>query len=165
VSTAGKLYSFGCSQYGQLGHGQLGDADSVQHTPQLVAALQNVRVSAVAAGLDHSLALSEGKVYSFGSNYHGQLGHVDSDAAPQSIPDVMVGLQGVRVHSVAGGGYTSLAVTTGGGVYVHGRGLGFDTTGGQPFRVRVHGVGPTEYHRHDHRVPLNCLLLSGQKVL
>ena len=66
---------FGHGNWGQLGHG----GEASKHTPQLVAGLQGVlssstpwgvqgvRVSAVAAGWDHSLLLGEaGEVYSFG---------------------------------------------------------------------------------------------------
>ena len=104
VSTAGRLYSCG---YGEHGHG--GHGDSEDHpTPRLVAGLEDVRVSAVAAGKAHCLALSEGKVYSFGSGTHGRHDHT---------PRVVAGLQGVRVCSVAAGDVTSLAVTAGGEVY------------------------------------------------
>ena len=106
VSAAGRLYSFGYSGFGQLGH-----SDRVnQATPRLVVALQGMHVSAVAAGERHSLALSEGKVYSFGGSAFGETGH--GDTAKQLAPLLVAGLQGVCVHSVAAGDHTSHAVTT-----------------------------------------------------
>ena len=117
VSTAGRLYSFGCGMCGQLGHGD----DASQFAPRLVKALQGVRVSAVAAGEDHSLALSEGRVYSFGSGHHGKLGH--GNTAAQLTPRVIEGLQDVRVRSIAAGCTTSLAVATDGEAYGWGRGM------------------------------------------
>ena len=54
-SDEGVAYSFGYGGQGRLGHG-----DTVsQHTPRVVEALQGVHISAVAAGLSQSLALSE----------------------------------------------------------------------------------------------------------
>jgi alpha-tubulin suppressor-like RCC1 family protein len=108
VSAAGRLYSFGYSGHGQLGHGDRAN----QLAPRLVVALQGVRVSAVAAGEDHSLALSEGKVFSFGRSVFGELGH--GDTAEKLAPLLVAGLQGVSVRSIAAGAETSHAVTTDG---------------------------------------------------
>jgi alpha-tubulin suppressor-like RCC1 family protein len=116
VSTAGRLYSFGCGRHGQLGHGDT----SFQLAPRLVAALQGVRISAVAAGYRHSLALSENTVYSFGDGGQGQLGH--GDTASQLTPQVIGRLQGLHVRSVAVGPYTSFAATVDG--HTHGWGYG-----------------------------------------
>jgi alpha-tubulin suppressor-like RCC1 family protein len=119
VSAAGRLYSFGYNWYGQLGHGYKGrfPRPSVHHhaTPRLVVALQGVRVSAVAGGEEHSLALSEGKVYSWGGSSVGELGH--GDTADQHAPLLVTGLQGVSVRSVGAGNHTSLAVTTDGAAF------------------------------------------------
>ena len=158
VSTAGGLYSFGMSEYGALGHyGQYGHYGHyrhhhiLQHTPRLVGTLLGVRVSAVAAGLHHSLALSEsGDVYSFGSSYLGQLGH--GNAAAQRTPRMIAGLSGMRVCSISAGRFTSLAVTTdeevygwGCGVYVHET----DDGGADP----VLGLGLTEHQRVPSKYP------------
>ena len=118
LSVAGALYSFGEGYHGQLGHG---DA-ARQHAPRLVAALQGVRVSAVAAGENHSLALSEaGEVFSFGSGSNGQLGH--GDWVNQHTPRPIAALQGVRVGAVAAGGWRSLVASLEGRLYSLGRGL------------------------------------------
>jgi alpha-tubulin suppressor-like RCC1 family protein len=112
VSQSGRLYSFGCSASGVLGHG-----DSVNRlVPRLVAGLNGVRVHAVAAGLRHSLVLSEaGEVYAFGCGKSGRLGH--GSIADQSTPLRIAGLQGVRVSSVVAGDQISLAVRPDGVVY------------------------------------------------
>ena len=117
VSATGRLYSFGAGGDGRLGHGE----HSNELAPRLVEKLEGVRVLEVAAGEHHSLALCDGKVYSFGDGRHGKLGH--GDAAPQMVPRVIAGLQGVRVSSVAAAGTTSLAVTTDGEVYGWGHGV------------------------------------------
>ena len=146
VSTTGRLYSFGRGQSGRLGHGDTAH----QLAPRLVAALQGVRVSAAAAGEAHSLALSEGKVYSFGSGQHGALGH--DFTADQLTPRVIAGMLGVREHSVAAGTSTSLAVTSDGEAYGWGHGvdsdddrllnpvLGLGLTANQPVPLKYQGL-------------------------
>ena len=123
LSGAGELYSFGIGMFGVLGHG-----DRTNHlAPRLVAALQSVCVSAVAAGWDHSLALSEaGDVYSFGHGGSGQLGHdlVLTELTPRPI----AALQGVRVGAVAAGWRHSLVVSKAGRLYSFGHG-GFGALG------------------------------------
>ena len=111
VSLAGSLYSFRRGQHGMLGHGDT----LTQRTPLLVEALEGVRVSAVAAGLHHSLVVS-------GAGEFGQLGH--GDQTSQLTPRVIAGLQGMRARSVAAGSGTSLAIMADWEAY--GWGLGYD---------------------------------------
>ena len=147
VSTAGTLYSFGQGRWGALGHGDRAD----QRTPRLVAALQGVRVSAVVAGSHHSLALSEGRVYSFGHSFGSRFKGQVSNCGPTgpldlTTPRVIAELQGVRFRSVAAGECTSLGVTIDGEVYGWGAGV-VEGTGEQD---PVLGLGLTE----DQYVPL-----------
>lgn len=71
LTTDGKVYSWGQNNYGQLG-----TSGNDRSYPQEIngGALGNNNVSAIAAGYYHSLALKEGKVYSWGYNIAGQLG-------------------------------------------------------------------------------------------
>ena len=74
VSNLGVVYSFGDGKSGRLGHG---DEEGLM-VPRPVAALQGERVSAIAAGGEHSLVVTtHGQVFSFGSGSFGQLGHGD----------------------------------------------------------------------------------------
>ena len=71
LSADGRLWTWGLGSYGALGH----DTIESQHTPQPVCALLNSPVVAVAAGGNHTVALSvKGRVYTWGSNTYGQLG-------------------------------------------------------------------------------------------
>lgn len=73
VDEAGRLLS--CGQGATAGHD---DADGIYLDPTRVAAMARVRVQSVAAGDHHSLALAwDGRVYSWGFNMLGQLGHAD----------------------------------------------------------------------------------------
>ena len=57
--------------------GRLGHGDEVSRaTPELIEALQAVKVVRVTASSDHSLAVSdEGRAYSWGDGEFGVLGH------------------------------------------------------------------------------------------
>jgi alpha-tubulin suppressor-like RCC1 family protein len=185
VSVAGRLYTFGRGDVGQLGHNDTAEQFAILHesnhllatqlAPRLVAALQGVRVSAVAAGNEHSLVLSEGKVYSCGRGAHGRLGHgLDShglpDTATQRRPRVIAGLQGVRVRSVAAGNFTGLAVTAEGEVYGWGRGTspimggyGVPQQGGTQVPNPVLGLGDlTEHQLVPLKYPGLCLRACAQ---
>jgi alpha-tubulin suppressor-like RCC1 family protein len=79
-----------------------------------------VVVRAVAAGDTHSLALGwDGRVYSWGENECGQLGHGDELNRP--LPTLVEGLEGVRDITTAG--QHSLAVTHSGDVFHWGSSL------------------------------------------
>jgi alpha-tubulin suppressor-like RCC1 family protein len=74
----------------------------------------------VAAGDSHSLALSwDGRVYSWGSNGHGQLGL--GDTLDRASPVLVEGLEGVR--AIAASFSHNLAVTQSGAVYQWGLAL------------------------------------------
>ncbi|ETN13551.1 hypothetical protein, variant 20 [Phytophthora nicotianae INRA-310] len=71
VTEDGAVYTFGRNDYGQLGLGHK------LHTarPTHVESLSRMRITQVACGCYHTLALSgDGKVFPFGRNNHGQLG-------------------------------------------------------------------------------------------
>jgi hypothetical protein len=71
VDAAGRLLS--CGQGDAVGHG---DAVTKYLEPAPVAAMAGVHVVSVAAGFAHSLALGwDSRVYSWGWNVWGQLGH------------------------------------------------------------------------------------------
>ncbi|XP_010529806.1 PREDICTED: ultraviolet-B receptor UVR8 isoform X3 [Tarenaya hassleriana] len=71
ITDAGALLTFGWGLYGQCGHGSTND----QLRPTTVSSVHSVRMESVAAGLWHTLCISnEGRVYAFGGNQFGQLG-------------------------------------------------------------------------------------------
>jgi alpha-tubulin suppressor-like RCC1 family protein len=76
--------------------------------------MAGVRVRSVAAGDIHSLALSwDGRVYSWGGNLSGQLGHGDTLA--RLVPTLLEGLE--NMLSISAAGAHSLAVTQSGSVF------------------------------------------------
>jgi alpha-tubulin suppressor-like RCC1 family protein len=113
VDASGRLLS--CGEDVKAGHG---DSDSNYLVPTPVAAMTGVQVRSVAAGYNHSLALGcDGRVYSWGVNEYGQLGHGDQLARP--LPALVDGLEGVR--SVEAALSCSFAVTQSGAVFSWGR--------------------------------------------
>ena len=106
---------------GQLCHGDR----QGQLVPKRIEALQGVRVSSVAAGSRHSLAVcAVGGVWSWGNGINGKLGHGNKE--DQLVPKQIEALQGVRVSGVAAGFGHSLAVSSRGTFY--GWGFGHDCT-------------------------------------
>ncbi|KAG2425442.1 hypothetical protein HXX76_013652 [Chlamydomonas incerta] len=133
VTDEGRVFTFGWSKYGQLGHG-----DHVDHTrPCLVAGLQHCRVSTVAGGWRHTMAAdAEGNLYAWGWNKFGQLGLGDSEDRASPTPVTGFGLAGGaeaaagaaaaaprRVALLACGWRHTVAVTEAGEVYSWGRGV------------------------------------------
>ncbi|EFJ39741.1 hypothetical protein VOLCADRAFT_70529 [Volvox carteri f. nagariensis] len=119
VSEDGRVFTFGWSKYGQLGHGDHTD----RTVPCQVAALRHTRISSVAGGWRHTMAAdSSGNLYGWGWNKFGQLGLGDSSDRPSPV---LVGgaLAGQRVSLVTCGWRHTVAVTEGGRVYSWGRGV------------------------------------------
>ncbi|KAK1945014.1 RCC1 and BTB domain-containing protein 2 [Phytophthora citrophthora] len=101
----GAVYTFGRNDYGQLGLGHK------QHTarPTLVESLSRTRITQVACGCYHTLALSDdGKVFPFGRNNHGQLGLETS--VDCLSPQLISTLRNKNVVKIAAGFYHSVCV-------------------------------------------------------
>ena len=117
LSTTGEVFSWGNNFSGQLGDG------SKTNRTQPVAvmtdgALAGKTITAIAAGDEHSLALTaEGEVFAWGSNSNDQLG---SESWQSSMVPVAVDTRGVlggkTVTAIAAGHRHSLALTSDGEV-------------------------------------------------
>ena len=71
LSEDGVVYSFGDGDHGKLGHGN----EEGQRTPKAIEALQGVRVSSIAAGVQTSLAVAaSGVAYGWGYGQNERLG-------------------------------------------------------------------------------------------
>uniref|UniRef100_A0AAY4CW17 BTB domain-containing protein n=2 Tax=Denticeps clupeoides TaxID=299321 RepID=A0AAY4CW17_9TELE len=140
----GELYSWGHNGYSQLGNGSTNQGVS----PVLVSTnLQNKRITEVACGSHHSMALTtEGEVYAWGYNNCGQVG--SGSTANQSTPrKVSNCLLDKAVVHITCGQTSSMAVVHNGEVYgwgYNGNGqLGLGNNGNQltPCRVAaLHGL-------------------------
>ncbi|WP_372492529.1 RCC1 domain-containing protein, partial [Salinispora arenicola] len=107
VTSTGGVLAWGFNSDGQLGDGTTTDSS----TPVAVNLPQGITVTAVAAGRNHSLAItSAGGVLAWGDNFFGQLG--DGTTIDRSTP-VSVNLpEGITATAVAASGLHSLATTS-----------------------------------------------------
>lgn len=115
VTASGEVYAWGSNSVGQLG---LGTINGQANTPQLVTALEGVRVVAVAAGQGFSLALdADGAVWSWGR----LIG--DTNAPPRvrsTTPEPVPLPEGVAASAIAAGRSHAIVATAGGGIFTWG---------------------------------------------
>ena len=105
----GTVWAWGANESGQLGDGSRGTPYTGRATPAAVVGLSGV--VAIAAGLDHSLALkADGSVWAWGSNALGQLG--DGTRVDRLTPMMVSNLAGITVIS-AGYGHSMAARSDG----------------------------------------------------
>jgi E3 ubiquitin-protein ligase HERC2 len=118
IGEDGELFSWGNGDNNRLGHGDGQDHPS----PELVEALRSVRVSRVAAGSRHVLALAEdGQVFAWGENWKRAVfgsPHVEEELRPYPVP--VGALRGVRVSSIAVAWWRNYAVTDTGELWAWG---------------------------------------------
>eukprot|EP00736_Rhodelphis_marinus_P014059 Rmarinus@m.24917 len=144
VTDEGKLFVWGYAKDGRLG---LGDdlETSYVRTPVLNSNQQisSLRVKTVSCGDLHTCMLSEdGRVYTWGSGNHCQLGH--GDRRGLSAPRQVDALSGLTVCDVSCGFYHTAAVTLTGAMYTWGAGdhgkLGHNNTLDLPLPTYVEGL-------------------------
>jgi alpha-tubulin suppressor-like RCC1 family protein len=117
VTTDGHALGWGFNGDGQVGDG----TTSVQPAPVQVSLPDGVKVTAVAAGQRHSLALTAGgQVLAWGFNGDGQLGTGNRDS---SLVPVATRLPaGTKVSGLFAGCFHSVALTAAGRVFTWGAG-------------------------------------------
>ena len=122
VSAEGGVWTFGCGDYGGLG------LNDEQHrlVPTLLAAevFKGSKIVTVAAGALHTMALGvNGRLWAWGSGYHGKLGLGDTN---NRLVPTLVGAEevfgGSQVRTIACGNVHTLAVTEAGELWAWGRG-------------------------------------------
>lgn len=132
VTEEGTVYSFGCGEFGQLGHGAVSYGNSTSpmcqgglenaYSPRVVVfdATLRKRMVAVSAGKAHSLSLCvDGSVFAWGDNKLGQLGMSDCLACigvPQWVGYLggasgMNGINKAKVCGIVAGWENSFAIT------------------------------------------------------
>ncbi|KAJ0097762.1 hypothetical protein Patl1_28023 [Pistacia atlantica] len=117
VTMEGEVQSWGRNQNGQLGLGTTEDA----LVPQKIQAFQGVSIKMVAAGAEHSVAVTEnGELYGWGWGRYGNLGLGDRN--DRLIPEKIstLNLQGERMVMVACGWRHTISVSSSGGLYTYG---------------------------------------------
>ena len=121
----GRVLTFGKGENGKLGHGGYAD----ESLPRMVEGLVGVEVAQVSAGNSHTvISTVEGRVWTFGLEEYGKLGHggdaYDMDEAhdvnEELVPRMVEGLVDVKVAKVAAGDHHTVICTTEGRVLAFG---------------------------------------------
>ncbi|KAG2436519.1 hypothetical protein HXX76_006817 [Chlamydomonas incerta] len=111
------VMAWGCNRLNQCGLGQ--GAPATAWRPEPVPALLGLPVCQLAAGREHSLALTQqSQVFSWGGNASGQLGLGDRHS--RASPTRLEGLWALPVVAIAAGAVHSAAVTASGHAFVWG---------------------------------------------
>lgn len=133
ITTEGKVLTWGLNQFGQCGTESDLEDGSIVTVPTEVSALADKKITSIAAGEHHTLALSEdGSIYTFGRIDMFEIGlskeHLpetafkDAHGKARSVP-VPTKLPGIpKIRSVAVGSHHSLAISEDGVVYSWGFG-------------------------------------------
>ncbi|XP_026032646.1 probable E3 ubiquitin-protein ligase HERC4 [Astatotilapia calliptera] len=103
----GAVFTFGSGQHGQLGHNSLRN----ELRPRLVAELWGAKVTKITCGRNHTLVLTESKrVYSFGCEDQGQLGHREESNPSVPLPvRLPQGTNGPKIRNIFAGENCSFA--------------------------------------------------------
>jgi E3 ubiquitin-protein ligase HERC2 len=123
IGEDGELLSWGCADYGLLGHG---DGQN-QPLPKRVEALRGVRVNSVSIGVVFVLALAEnGQVDAWGDNGSDRAALGNPDLEWEPLPKPIEALRGVHVCSMAAHEMRAYALADTGELWAWGQGRSED---------------------------------------
>lgn len=115
VTERGRVYVFGSNDWGQLGLGH----KKPSNKPSFIKTLKPEKITVIGCGRTHSVAYSEsGKLFSFGGNEDGQLGH--GDKQNEVTPKQIESLPSIKVKQISCGAYHTAILTEDGDVYTWG---------------------------------------------
>ncbi|CAL1381160.1 unnamed protein product [Linum trigynum] len=115
VTMDGEVQSWGRNQNGQLGLGTMEDA----LVPHKIQAFQGIRIKMVAAGAEHTAAVTEdGELYGWGWGRYGNLGLGDRN--DRLLPEKVSLSNEEKMDIVACGWRHTISVSSSGGLYSYG---------------------------------------------
>lgn len=127
VTQGGLVWAWGSNNKGQCG---LGNEVDYAPEPRLIASLKNEKIANIAAGAEHSLAVTTtGEVYSWGCGESGRLGHGTPSALQfwgrsknELKPRLVRALETQKVSQISAGHMHSGCVTEEGRAFLFGSG-------------------------------------------
>jgi alpha-tubulin suppressor-like RCC1 family protein len=140
------VYSWGACDFGQCGDGRISDIGRASPIKIDALRLRNSPLD-ISAGTTHMAAISqEAKLFTWGSNEFGQLGH-DLKFKTIARPMIVSVLKNLRVLQVSAGTYHTLVVTEGGAAWAFGTGREGQLGCGRaltfsPDPIRIPALGP-----------------------
>ena len=123
IDTEGKIYTWGRNNYGQLGDGTNNNRNNPICISELENDLKGKRIANIIYDGSTTFALdTEGKVYSWGYNYYGQLGDGTNNKrnTPICISELENDLKGKRIAKIYESSDTIFALDTEGKIYTWG---------------------------------------------
>ncbi|PIA47632.1 hypothetical protein AQUCO_01400330v1 [Aquilegia coerulea] len=115
VTMDGEVQSWGRNQNGQLGLGTTEDS----LLPQKIQAFQGISVKMIAAGAEHTAAITEdGKLYGWGWGRYGNLGL--GDRTDRLLPEKVSATDDKKMDLVACGWRHTISVSSSGALYTYG---------------------------------------------
>ena len=124
LDSDGALYAWGSNAYGQLGNGTTTNSSVPVAVKIAGTPLAGKTIIQIVAGANHNMVLtSDGAIYTWGWNYHGQLGNNTKTNSNTIVAVQTIGtpLAGKKIVKIAAGQGHSLALTDDGMVYTWGR--------------------------------------------
>ena len=116
IDSLGQVWCWGAGSFGRCGHGE--EADFL--VPQVVASMIGKNCSQVALGVCHSLALTHGRIWSWGGFLYTGHGEDDDIEAARELDDEE--LKNHSIVEIAAGRFHSLALSSTGEVFSWGAG-------------------------------------------
>ncbi|KAL0686293.1 hypothetical protein Bca4012_053141 [Brassica carinata] len=114
VTMEGEVQSWGRNQNGQLGLGNTEDS----LVPQKIQAFEGVRIKMVAAGAEHTAAVTEdGDLYGWGWGRYGNFGLGHGDLEDHLVPHKLEALGNSVISQISGGWRHTMALTSDGKLY------------------------------------------------
>ncbi|KZT69242.1 RCC1/BLIP-II protein [Daedalea quercina L-15889] len=145
LTASGKVFALGSGEHGQLGNGRTGEhivsagktAFDVESEPILVKGLEGKKITQIACGQQHSIALdSEGVVYVWGYNGYCRLGlgNQQDVLIPKPVPQFAGSNDNTRGAQVVAGPSNSVVIDKQGMYWMAGKWKNTgDGSSGQPY--------------------------------
>ena len=144
ITSEGRIFTWGLNDKGQLGNGTISDKSAPIEITSNFNLNTGETITSMSLGLNHSSAISsEGRAFTWGSNYYGQLGHgtFASKSTPTEITSNFNLNTGETITSISLGEFHSSAITSDGRIFTWGRN-DMGQVGNGAINTRI--VAPTE---------------------